>query len=64
LIIVLFSDPFEGSSRGLSLCGRSLTFYERPLRVVSEPIIWENTSSGVLDSRDFLDEGLVPYDFY
>ena len=25
LIIVLFSDPFEGSSRGLPFCGRSLT---------------------------------------
>jgi hypothetical protein len=41
-----------------------ISFYERPLRVVSESMIWENISCGVLDSSDFLVEGLVPYDFY
>jgi hypothetical protein len=53
-----------GNPRAHRFSVDGISFYERPLRVVSEPMIWENTSCGVLDSSDFLDEGLVPYDFY
>ena len=52
-----------GNQRAHRIPVAGISFYERPLRVVSESMIWENTSSGVLDSSDFLVKDWFPMIF-